>query len=168
MARARAARGTPDSSAPSERARTAPQRPLPPMRLAERLRPLLERESTFSAVRSQGAGGQNVNKVASAVHLRFDVHASSLPEAHKARLLAHPDQRLSAEGVFVVKAQSHRSQAMNREEALDRLVEWVAAAAVPPRRRIATRPTLASRRRRLESKARQSEIKRGRRPAGGD
>ena len=136
------------------------------MNLADRLRPLLERESRFSAVRSQGAGGQNVNKVASAVHLRFDVRASSLPEPHKARLLARPDQRLSAEGVFVVKAQSHRSQALNREEALDRLVEWVVAAAAPPRRRIATQPTLASRRRRLESKARQSEIKRARRSAG--
>ena len=135
---------------------------------AERLRPLLERESEFSAVRAQGVGGQNVNKVSSAVHLRFDVRASSLPEAHKARLLAQSDQRLSADGVFVVKAQSHRSQAMNRAEALDRLVEWVAAAATPPRRRIATRPTLASKRRRLESKARQSEVKRGRRTVGGD
>jgi len=78
------------------------------------------------------------------------------------------DQRLSADGVFVVKAQSHRSQSMNRAEALDRLVEWVAAAATPPRRRIATRPTLGSQRRRREAKARQSDVKRARRAVGGD
>lgn len=132
------------------------------MSLAARLRALLEREAEFSAVRAQGAGGQNVNKVASAVHLRFDVPASGLPEAHKARLLALRDQRLTDEGVIVIKAQEQRTQARNREDAIQRLLELVLSVATPPRPRVATKPTLASKQRRLEGKSVRSSIKRGR------
>lgn len=123
---------------------------------------LLEAESTFSAIRAQGAGGQNVNKVSSAVHLRFDIGASSLPAAVKQRLLALNDQRITADGVVVIKAQTQRSQEMNRTDALRRLFELVDAAARPPKPRRATRPTLASKRRRLEGKSQRSAIKAGR------
>ena len=121
-----------------------------------------ESEVEISAVRAQGAGGQNVNKVSSAIHLRFDIAASSLPEPVKARLLASSDRRLSEEGVVVIKAQRHRSQELNRRDALDRLNALVAKAAEVPLVRRPTRPTLASKRRRLEAKGQRSEVKAGR------
>lgn len=120
---------------------------------------LREEEIVIEAIRAQGAGGQNVNKVSNAVHLRFDVRASSLPDELKARLLARRDQRISGEGVIVIKAQQHRSLEKNRAEALARLHALVSAAATIPRVRRATRPTHASQRRRVESKVRRGQVK---------
>ena len=120
-------------------------------------------EVQWSAIRSQGAGGQNVNKVSSAVQLRFDVRASSLPDAVKERLLALGDQRISSDGVVVIKAQTQRSQPLNLADAMARLQALVDSVARAPRKRIATKPTKASQRRRVEDKARRGEIKAGRR-----
>ena len=116
-------------------------------------------EIELSAMRSQGSGGQKVNKTSSAIHLRFDIRASSLPEALKERLLNRQDQRITRDGVVVIKAQQHRSQEQNREAALERLRELIAAAAVVPRVRRATKPTRASQQRRLEGKTLRSRTK---------
>jgi len=123
-------------------------------------------EVEFTAIRSQGAGGQNVNKVSSAAHLRFDINASSLPDALKLRLRAWPDQRITAEGVVVIKAQDHRSLPRNQSDALLRLQELVDEAAFEPKTRRATKPTYGSRQRRLAGKAHRSDIKAGRRSGG--
>lgn len=116
-------------------------------------------EIELKAIRSQGPGGQNVNKVASAIHLRFDINASSLPESIKSALLKINDKRVTGDGIIVIKAQQFRTQEQNRIDALRRLDELVAAAAAKPKTRRATKPTYASKQKRLDTKAKRSTTK---------
>ncbi len=118
-----------------------------------------EDEVVFTAIRAQGAGGQNVNKVSSAIHLRFDIEASSLPDDIKARLLMLGDQRITDQGVVVIKAQTSRSQEQNRAEALERLQALVDSVAVPPKPRKPTKPTRNSQIRRVDAKTSRGEVK---------
>ena len=119
-------------------------------------------ELSFSAIRAQGKGGQNVNKVSSAVQLRFSIPASSLPQRVKQRMLENRDFRINADGDLVIKAQRFRSQLQNKEDALTRLNQLIAEASKFQKKRIATRPSLSSKRRRLEQKGRRSDVKKNR------
>ena len=136
---------------------------------AAALIPLNVDEIDFSAIRAQGAGGQNVNKVSTAIHLRYSIPASSLPDVIKERLLTLSDQRITADGVVVIKAQTTRSQEQNKAEAVERLQALVDSVAVLPKRRKATKPTKSSQRKRLEGKSVRGDVKKLRgRVSGGE
>ncbi len=115
-----------------------------------------------SAIRAQGNGGQNVNKVSSAIHLRFDINASSLPEFYKERLLGLKDKRLTKDGVIIIKAQQYRTQEQNKEDAIARLIELIQAATVVVKTRKATKPTRSSQRKRMDSKSKRGQLKQSR------
>jgi len=117
-------------------------------------------EVELKAIRSQGAGGQNVNKVATAIHLRFDLHSPALPETVRKRLLSSGDSRITADGVLIIKAQNHRTQEKNRSEAIERLRTLILGATRTPRKRIATRPSRAAKQKRLEAKKKRGQLKR--------
>lgn len=137
--------------------------------MSEPLVPINPDEVEFSAIRAQGSGGQNVNKVSTAIHLRYAIPASSLPDAIKERLLALSDQRITADGVVVIKAQTTRSQEQNKADAIERLQALVDSVAVLPKRRKATKPTKSSQRKRLDSKSTRGDVKKLRgRVSGGE
>jgi ribosome-associated protein len=119
-----------------------------------------DNEITFEAIRAQGSGGQKVNKTSVAIHLRFDISASSLPDFYKEKLLSRKDKRITKEGIIVIKSQQHRSQEQNRDKALERLVELIKSVNVVQKKRIATRPTKGSVNRRLQSKKKHAGKKR--------
>ena len=132
--------------------------PIPMLQITRNLA-IADDEIEWTAIRAQGAGGQNVNKVSSAVHLRFDIRASSLPELYKERLLVLSDSRISSDGVLVIKAQQYRSQEQNRADAIQRLIELVASVTITPKPRRPTRPTRSSQQKRLQGKTLRGEVK---------